>query len=70
MGASVTLRVKKHREQLRAAGLRPVQLWLPDTSLAGFRLRCERESASLKDDPNEADLQDWIAEVTEAEGWE
>jgi hypothetical protein len=70
MGASVKLRVKKHREQLRASGLRPVQLWLPDTSLPSYRFKCERESASLHNDPNEAELESWIAEIAETEEWQ
>jgi hypothetical protein len=34
---SITERVDKHRAKLKAAGLRPVQLWLPDTRKRGFR---------------------------------
>jgi hypothetical protein len=70
MGSPIKLRVQKHREKLRAAGLRPVQLWLPNTSADAFKLRCERESASLRDDLSEADVQAWIAEVSETEGWD
>ncbi|WP_300087498.1 antitoxin MazE-like protein [uncultured Nitrosomonas sp.] len=28
----VNARVKKHRDALRMAGLRPVQIWVPDTA--------------------------------------
>jgi hypothetical protein len=70
MGKPVKIRVQEHREKLRAAGLRPVQLWLPNTASASFKLRCERESASLRDDLSEADVLAWIAEVSETEGWE
>ncbi len=72
MGAirnAVTLRVRKHREQLRAAGLRPVQIWLPDTSSEGFRRKCEQESLLLADDPLETDVLNWIAEVADTDGW-
>jgi hypothetical protein len=31
MGTSVNQRVQKRRDALRAQGLRPVQIWLPDT---------------------------------------
>ncbi len=67
--SSVTIRVRKHREQLRAAGLRPVQLWLPDTSSESFRRKCERESLSLANDPLETETLAWIAEVADTDGW-
>jgi hypothetical protein len=68
-GDSVTIRVRKHREQLRAAGLKPVQLWLPDTSSESFRRKCERESLSLANDPFETETLAWIAEVADTDGW-
>jgi hypothetical protein len=66
---AVTIRVRKHRETLRAAGLRPVQLWLPDTSSEAFRKKCERESLSLANDPHESDVLAWIGEVSDTDGW-
>ena len=69
MGSAITQRVRKHRESLRAAGLRPVQLWLPDTSSESFRQKCEQESLSLVADPHEAETLAWIAEVADTDGW-
>jgi hypothetical protein len=69
MGSAVTQRVRKHREALRAAGLRPVQLWLPDTSSESFRRKCEQESLSLAGDPLETDVLDWIAEGADTDDW-
>ena len=69
MGSAITQRVRKHREQLRAAGLRPVQLWLPDTTSESFRKKCERESLLLANDPHEAETLAWIAEVADTDGW-
>jgi hypothetical protein len=69
MGSAITIRVRKHREQLRAAGLRPVQLWLPDTTSESFRKKCERESLLLANDPHEAETLAWIAEVADSDGW-
>jgi hypothetical protein len=40
MSLAVTQRVRKHREVLRAAGLKPVQIWLPDTQRESFKQRC------------------------------
>jgi Protein of unknown function (DUF3018) len=36
-----------YRERLRASGLRPVQLWLPDTRSAAFARQCAAESAAI-----------------------
>jgi hypothetical protein len=67
--AAVTDRVRKHREGLREAGLKPVQIWIPDTKSQTFREQCERESLLLADDPQEAHLLHWIAEVADTDGW-
>jgi len=69
MNSPVTTRVRKHRELLRSEGLRPIQLWIPDTRSAAFRLKCERESAFLANDPLEAETMEWIAEVADTDGW-
>jgi len=39
----VNERVQKHREALRMAGLRPVQIWAPDTRRRGFAEECQRQ---------------------------
>ena len=69
MRAAVTDRVRRHRETLRAAGLKPVQIWLPDTRLESFRVRCQQESLSLASDPEEAEVLRWISEVADTDGW-
>ncbi|MDP4024271.1 antitoxin MazE family protein [Methylobacterium sp. NEAU 140] len=44
MPTPVTRRVQKRRDVLRAAGLRPVQIWVPDTRRPGFADECRRQS--------------------------
>jgi len=44
MPTLVSERVKKHRDALRASGLRPVQIWVPDTRRPGFAEECRRQS--------------------------
>ena len=70
MPSAVAARVRKHREQLRAEGLKPVQIWGPDTRAESFRHKCERESLSLANDPLETETLAWIAEVADTDGWE
>jgi len=42
---TVSERVRKHRDALRAQGLRPVQVWVPDTRAEGFAEECARQVA-------------------------
>ena len=44
MAVSIAARVQKRRDALRMAGLRPVQLWVPDTKRPGFAAECGRQS--------------------------
>ncbi|USE37211.1 antitoxin MazE family protein [Endozoicomonas sp. SCSIO W0465] len=62
-------RVESHREALRQAGLRPLQIWVPDTRVKGFDLECQRQSAMLKSDKLERDTMDWIEQTSDDEGW-
>ena len=45
MSEPVRQRVRKRREAMRAAGLRPVQIWVPDTRRPGFAEECRRQAA-------------------------
>lgn len=61
-------RVQRRRDKLRAAGLRPVQLWIPDTRAPGFAAEAERQSrliAATEGDAHEA----WYAAADDVEGW-
>ena len=69
MKNTIADRVKRHRDALRAAGLRPVQIWVPDTSRRGFAQECRRQSRRLRDDPHEKDILKWLAKVAEREDW-
>ena len=44
MVGSIARRVQKRRDALRAAGLRPVQIWVPDTRRPGFSEECRRQA--------------------------
>lgn len=57
MPASVSRRVQKHRDALRASGLRPVQIWVPDTRQPGFAAECRRQAQIVSDaDGTDRDL--------------
>lgn len=40
-------RVRAHRERLRAQGLRPVQIWVPDVTAEGFAAEAHRQSRAV-----------------------
>lgn len=61
MATPVSKRVQKRRESLRAAGLRPLQIWVPDTRQPGFAEECRRQSLVVaKADAADRDLQDFM----------
>lgn len=70
MKASISARVQKHRAALREAGLRPVQIWMPDTRRAGFAEECRRQSRLLQGDAHERETSDWLEAVADREGWQ
>ena len=66
-----TGKVARHRERMRAAGLRPVQFWVPDTRSPEFVAQVRQQCQSLKGDPAEADVLHFTEEAaTRVEGWE
>lgn len=69
MATSGAERVQKRRQALRKAGLRPIQLWVPDTRRPAFARECRRQSRLLRNDPQEGDVLEWIERVADGEGW-
>ena len=66
-----TGKVARHRERMRAAGLRPVQFWVPDTRAPEFAAEMRKQCQSLKGDPAEVDALRFAEEAaTHVEGWE
>ena len=70
MRTSTSARVQKHRAALRQSGLRPIQIWVPDTRRAGFAEECRRQSLLLQDDAHERDTTDWLDAAGDREGWQ
>jgi len=67
--ATTAERVRQHREGMRRAGFRPVQIWVPYTRAPGFAEECRRQSLLLKQDPHEKEVLDWLEAVADREGW-
>lgn len=71
MAQTSAQRVQRHRDELRAAGLRPVQIWVPDTRRAGFDAECRRQSerAARADLADVALLDLMDAALSDVAGW-
>ena len=64
-------RVQKHRDALRMAGLRPVQIWVPDTRRPDFAEECRRQSLLVaQSDSAESAMQQLMSEaLADVDGW-
>jgi len=60
MPTPISQRVQKRRDALRAAGLRPVQIWVPDIRRPGFADECRSQALRIaetdKRDPGLSEL--------------
>ena len=66
---TVRERVAAYRARLREEGLRPVQVWVPDTRSREFQAEAHRQSAMVGHSPAAAEDQafiDGISELDEA----
>ena len=72
MAVSVSHRVQKHRQALRAAGMRPIQLWVPDTRSVGFAAEARRQSLlAAEADRRDVSLDAFLdAAWSDIGGWE
>ena len=64
MPTTVKQRARKQRNGLRRAGLRRVQIWVPDTRLPGFDEECRRQSLLVSQtDMSDVELQQLLDEA-------
>ena len=70
MRTSISARVQKHRAALRESGLRPLQIWVPDTRRPGFAEECRRQSQLVQNDVHEQETIDWLEAAADREGWQ
>jgi hypothetical protein len=68
--ASARERVRKHREALRARGLRPIQIWIPDTRKPGFAEEARRQSLAANDPAHDKELFDFMDAVLADAKWD
>ena len=58
-------KVRDHRARLRAQGLRPIQLWVPDTRSPDFAREAHRQSLAAAQSPGEAEDQAFVDAISE-----
>ena len=56
--------MQRHRANLRARGLRAVQVWVPDVRNKAFIVEAARQSRILAGSPHEAEEQAWVDAVS------
>ena len=71
MTTPVSVRVQKRRNALRMAGLRPIQIWVPDTARPGFAEECHRQSRlAAQSDRADKDMQRFMDDaLADVDGW-
>ena len=57
-------RVREHRARLRAQGMRPVQIWVPDVRAPGFAEEAHRQSRAVDTSAAAADDQAFVDSVS------
>ena len=57
-------KVRAHRAKLRAQGLRPIQIWVPDVRSAEFAAEAHRQSAAVAHSPMAEEDQAFVDSVS------
>ena len=58
-------KVRAHRARLRAQGLRPIQIWVPDVRAPAFKAEARRQSRLVAASRYEAEDQAFIESITD-----
>lgn len=57
--------MRNYRDRLRAQGLRPKTVWVPDTRSPDFADQVRRDSLAVRGHPSEGEALDWIEDATD-----
>ena len=55
----------RYRSRLREKGLRPVQIWVPDTRAAGFATECRRQARLAARSAQEKPVLDFVSAIAD-----
>ena len=59
------VKVQEHRDRLRAQGLRPIQIWVPDVRASSFQTEAHRQSLAVAASAHAAEDQAFIDAVSD-----
>jgi len=65
--SGVGKRVAAHRAELRRRGMRPIQIWIPDTRAPGFAEEARRQSRLV--DADRAEFEDVMGFIERVSAW-
>ncbi len=57
-------KVRAHRERLRAQGLKPLQIWVPDVNARGFPSAARQQSRAVAQSAHETDEQAFLDAIS------
>jgi len=60
-------KVRTYRQRMRARGLRPIQIWVPDTRTAAFRDEAHRQSQAVAGSASAREDQAFVDAVSDLE---
>lgn len=59
------LKVQRHRDRLRAQGLRPIQIWVPDVRGSSFCSEAHRQSLAVATSAHAAEDQAFVDAISD-----
>ena len=62
-------KMQRYRDRLKDAGLRLVQIWVPDTRSKNFAAEVRRQSLLVSTSPDEYEVMNFIDAVADTDGW-
>ena len=62
-------RVAKYRKRMTETGMRPIQIWVPDTRKPTFAEECRKQSMMLVGDGQEREILAFIEDLTDTGDW-
>ncbi|MDO9708815.1 antitoxin MazE family protein [Paracraurococcus lichenis] len=57
-------KVRRYREKMRRQGLRPIQIWVPDTRAPGFEEELRRQVRAIAESEQERDDQAFVDAIS------
>jgi hypothetical protein len=72
MGTALTPseKMRRYRNKMRVAGLRPMQAWVPDVKAPGFMEEARAQSLRVSVHASERNALDFIESVADLDGWQ